>query len=72
MKLNQTQEALSACEAGLAIDPNNEQLKSYLSTLVGSSSSQSSQQSSQSSQQSSQSNQGGLSGLLNNPALREV
>ena len=65
MKLNQTQEALSACEAGLAIDPNNEQLKSYLSTLVGSSSSQSSQQ-------SSQSNQGGLSGLLNNPALREV
>ena len=81
MKSNQRQEALSACESGLAIDPNNEQLKTSLASLVGQTAPSSANPSQSGTSQSGQSGQsgqgsqgglGGLSGLLNNPAIREA
>lgn len=80
MKSNQLQEALSACESGLAIDPSNDQLKSYLSSLVGQNASTGSANSaanpapnaSNASNAGSSGGLGGLSGLLNNPAIREA
>ena len=78
LKSNQRAEALSACEAGLAIDPNNEQLKSFLASLVGQTAPSTENPSQTGNAQGSQGSQGsqgglgGLGGLLNNPAIREA
>ena len=78
MKSNQPQEALSACEAGLAIEPGNEQLKASLASLVGQSSATGSAPTPSSGAAEGAGaagglgGLGGLSGLLNNPAIRQA